>query len=224
MKQMPRVLDFVMDSKDPQNLTPKEVKEWWENQQANNYFTDKVFSFSRPELIQKFNLNKDSKILELGPGYGRETSQFLKITDNVCGLEISKTAAERLQKEFPKAEFKEFDGVNLPYPDDSFDLIYSCFVLQHMSKESAKKVLIESIRVLKKGGCFLHEFLSEPYCADKGNEHYSGGLSGMYNNGYTQDELLDLVKELDLNLVFLQEYECHESRGPVYNLWLSCRK
>ena len=44
-------------------------------------------------------------------------------------------------------------GESLPYPDESFDIIYSANVLEHTQRPA--QVLSESVRVLKRGG-ILH--------------------------------------------------------------------
>lgn len=50
----------------------------------------------------------------------------------------------------PKDIIKNAVGENLPFEDNSFDLIYSTNVLEHVN--NPKKVISESLRVLKKGG------------------------------------------------------------------------
>lgn len=55
----------------------------------------------------------------------------------------------------PHDVVREATGEAIPYPDDSFDIVYSSNVLEHVGDPAA--VLAESIRVLKPGGtlCFV---------------------------------------------------------------------
>jgi ubiquinone/menaquinone biosynthesis C-methylase UbiE len=44
------------------------------------------------------------------------------------------------------------DGTRLPFRDESFDLVYSLLVLQHLSKKNGKLLLYEIARILRPGG------------------------------------------------------------------------
>lgn len=60
------------------------------------------------------------------------------------------------------AEFRSFDGVNLPWEDASFDLVYSRQVFEHVRHPDA--AVQDIARVLKPGGAFLGSLSNlEPY-------------------------------------------------------------
>ncbi|MCP3684504.1 MAG: class I SAM-dependent methyltransferase [bacterium] len=218
--------DFEIESNDPKNLTPEGAKIWWEKKQREDYFGQKVmgeahFHFSKPELIAKMGLTKESRILEIGCGYGRETLKFCEISDNVFGIDISQTAADLTKKHCPEATTMSFDGTRIPFPDGTIDFAYNCFVIQHMSKENAKALIKDTMRVLKPGGKFLYEFFGGNYCAGEGRETYSGGLEGMYNNGYTQDEIRKLLTELGVFIEYIKENQV--IADGTTNLWVCGR-
>ena len=48
-----------------------------------------------------------------------------------------------------------YDGSTIPYPDSTFDFVFSCNVLEHVAQRD--KLLAEIRRVLKPGGLFVHE-------------------------------------------------------------------
>ena len=64
MTERSEVVDFVIESSDPRNLTLQQVQRWWEDQQKNNYFVDKYYNFYQPELITELNLTKESYLLK----------------------------------------------------------------------------------------------------------------------------------------------------------------
>ena len=116
--------DTIINSQDPNNLTEKQCKKWWDNfVTKNNYFTAYSFGFSQPKLYAKIPLNKESKILEMGCGYGRQISQFCKISDNVYGIDVAEGAKILTEKYCPKAKVKVYDGVTIPFEDNFFDFI-----------------------------------------------------------------------------------------------------
>ena len=69
------------------------------------------------------------------------------------GVDISSYAVNRAKKKFPKIEFITGDIYKLPFKDETFDLVYSMFVIEHVTEP--EKVLVEAIRVLKNGGFFI---------------------------------------------------------------------
>ena len=65
-------------------------------------------------------------------------------------------AAYRVCRELKApADFVVSDGRNLPFPDASFDVVYSYSVLQHFSKEDARDCIREAARVTRPGGTVL---------------------------------------------------------------------
>ena len=95
---------------------------------------------------------------------------------------MSTTTAFQTEVEPPQEEKVQ----QLPFPDGSFDFVYSCFVIQHMSKNSAKDFLREVVRVLKPQGKALMEFFGDPNYFHPSGDRYSGipDKGGMFNNAY----------------------------------------
>ncbi len=105
-----------------------------------------------PEIKFLFDYaKKGDKVLDLGCGNGR-FCQFLKGTD-YTGADISSGLIKEAKKRHPKLEFIEADALNLPFSDNSFDVVLSIAVLHHIpSKELRIRFLKEARRVLKEKG------------------------------------------------------------------------
>jgi SAM-dependent methyltransferase len=177
----------------------REWYKWWIDQ-APTYFTDKVWVFSRPDLIDKLNIGKETKVLEIGFGYGRELFNFCRLSDRVAGVELTgwacKSVAEELDGRGASPFLKPYDGMNLPFKDNTLDVIYSCFVIQHMSKAHAETLIGEALRTLAPGGKILFEFFGDPAFTKEGEDVFSDGVDGkMYNNGYTIDEICGMLNK-----------------------------
>ena len=56
----------------------------------------------------------------------------------------------------PKADLNS-DCTNLPYKDNSVDVIESYHMIEHVTPQMAKNIIKESKRVLKPGGIFIIE-------------------------------------------------------------------
>lgn len=204
-----------------------DTKDWWEKKIKDSYFKKFKFEFSRPDLIQKFNL-KDKHILEIGFGYGRELSQFCKLSDNVYGIEISPEAIKLATKKLTELgisnmpKFGVYDGINTSHNDLMFNFIYSCFVMQHMSKENAINLIKNSINRLSKDGKILFEFFGHPnYIAGIGDDIFSGSSeTGMYNNAYTIEEIERAVEKADGKIEWIEDWNVAEEGLKFKNYWV----
>lgn len=100
------------------------------------------------------------KILDLGCGSGVITRELAKqvYPGQVIGVDISRTLidkgdrvyAERGQNHPENISFQEGSVYNLPFPDNSFDVVYARLLFQHLS--NPLDALSNILRVLKPGG------------------------------------------------------------------------
>ncbi|QQS46892.1 MAG: class I SAM-dependent methyltransferase [Acidobacteriota bacterium] len=96
-------------------------------------------------------------LLEIGCGAGRMTRHLAGIFGRVAGVDVSgemiRQAGERLQG-IENVSLQETSGFDFSeFPDESFDLILSAYVFQHVpSVEVIESNLRDAWRVLKPGG------------------------------------------------------------------------
>ena len=99
--------------------------------------------------ILKRHAKDAEKILDLGCCEGTRL-KYLADSKKGVGVDISGKAINIAQKSYPNLEFIRANLEILPFEDNTFDLVYSAFVLEHL--ENPEKVILEAIRVTKKGG------------------------------------------------------------------------
>ena len=100
-------------------------------------------------------LAADSAVLELGCGAGRLCGLLAERCVAVVGVDISPAmleAAKVLHPERPSLRYVLTDGVRLPFPRASFDLIISYAALQHVDPSLARGALHQIRRALKPDG------------------------------------------------------------------------
>lgn len=73
----------------------------------------------------------------------------------VVGIDVSEKMVEIAKEENPNSEVKLMDATNLELKSNSFDAIFSFYVLEHLKPESFSQAIDEIKRVIKPGGYFL---------------------------------------------------------------------
>jgi ubiquinone/menaquinone biosynthesis C-methylase UbiE len=94
--------------------------------------------------------------LDLGCGNGRLYTQVRSKHATYTGVDNSRELLRIARERNPEAEFVEADVLHLPFPDQSFDVIYSFAVIHHIpGKDNQKQFFREVSRVLKPNGTCL---------------------------------------------------------------------
>ncbi len=94
-------------------------------------------------------------VLDVGCNTGYGTKRFLGVARRVVGVDVSERAIEvaRASASDGRPEFLVIDGLTLPFPDDSFDLVVSFQVIEHI--EDPVPYLREIRRVARPGATVL---------------------------------------------------------------------
>lgn len=83
--------------------------------------------------------------------------------------------------------FQKGDAVKLDFPDETFDLVISNYVYHNITGKNKQTLLLESLRVLKKGGSFvIHDLMSKARYGDM--DAFVSKLKAM---GYEEVRLID---------------------------------
>jgi ubiquinone/menaquinone biosynthesis C-methylase UbiE len=110
--------------------------------------------YATKRLIEKLNISSDDKILEIGCGTGNTARFIHSLTSaNIVGIDIDDAmivkAKKTTSKNQQKLKFMIGSGDNIPFDDNSFDVIISEGTTFFME---TKKALKEYYRVLKPTG------------------------------------------------------------------------
>jgi SAM-dependent methyltransferase len=109
------------------------------------------------------------RILEVGSGLGYVMQAAAERFEpaSVVGLDVAPTMIAKGKQRFvrdgvvdARLEFSLYDGVTIPYDDNSFDLVYSVASLQHIPKCYAYNLFFEINRILKPSGFAALHMLS----------------------------------------------------------------
>jgi len=97
-------------------------------------------------------LNKDKRILEIGSGKGTMVNYLSKQGYDIIGTEINEKYISFAKNNF-SIKLKKMSGENIKFKDNSFDLVISFDVFEHIP--NSDKHLQEVKRVLKPKGHYL---------------------------------------------------------------------
>jgi ubiquinone/menaquinone biosynthesis C-methylase UbiE len=101
-----------------------------------------------------FRSTGDQDVLEIGVGLGTDHVQFARAGARLTGIDLTEKGVElvrrRLMLEGLSSDLRTADAEQLPFPDQSFDVVYSWGVLHHTP--DTPRAVREAIRVLRPGG------------------------------------------------------------------------
>lgn len=147
----------------------QEVRAYWNSHPCGTQFTelewgskkffDEVERFrydTQPFMrkLMEFDNFRGKDLLEIGCGLGTDLLQFARAGAVVTGVDLTPASIELVQRRFALEGIpltaRVADAENLPFPDASFDVVYSFGVLHHTP--NTQKSIDEVRRVLKPGG------------------------------------------------------------------------
>jgi SAM-dependent methyltransferase len=125
----------------------------------------------------------ETKILEVGCGTGNNVWYLAREGFDLSGIDASPEAISyaqhRLDEEKVDADLRVGDFTQLPYPDNTFDLVFDRAALTNCGLSFARKAVSEIFRVLVPSG----QFFINPYSS----EHTSAKSGRLVDDNLTVD-------------------------------------
>ncbi len=176
------------------------------------------------ELIRQY-APSDADILELGAGPTNKTTAVLASLGTVTGLDIDPAVRENIHCQ----QAVVYDGVTIPLETDSFDLVVSNYLCEHI--EHPLELTREIFRVLRPGGRYifrtpnLYHYVSVvAKCTPHWFHHrIANRVRGLaedshepyptYHRMNTRHSCLNMLAEAGLRVEVLRLIECEPSYG-----------
>jgi 2-polyprenyl-6-hydroxyphenyl methylase/3-demethylubiquinone-9 3-methyltransferase len=138
---------------------------WWDPEQPMNLLQTVVnpgrvgfFAAKAREL----GLGAGQSALEVGCGGGILCEEIARMGFHTTGVDPSPAAlavaAAHAKKSGLTIDYREGFGEKLPFPAASFEVVFCCDVLEHVS--DLNQVVSEIARVLKPGGTFFYDTIN----------------------------------------------------------------
>lgn len=167
-------------------------------------------AFSVPKIdwfCDTLGIGPNDSVLDVGAGTGMFTYWWSRRIANVTGLELSENMIER--SAVPEL-LQVGDAYDLPFPDDSFDIVFSASLLHHL--ERPVDALREMRRVARRGVAVIEPNRNHPPMAAFGV--VSSVCRGLLS--YSRSSMRDLADQSGLTLRGLRLHGyLYENRSPT---------
>jgi ubiquinone/menaquinone biosynthesis C-methylase UbiE len=127
-------------------------REWFEKVENHRYNVEPFI-----HSVAQFTRHRGKRLLEVGVGAGTDHLQWARAGTKCFGVDLTDaaitTTRERLALYGLTSTLQRVDAEILPFPDASFDVVYSWGVIHHSNQPKA--IISEIRRVLRPGGVFI---------------------------------------------------------------------
>ncbi len=179
--------------------------------------------------FNKLDIKPDDRILDIGCGEGRHTIKACQQNKTFCvgadfGFENLVTTKEKLKfhQDFNDIFCKNFelscmDVTNLPFCNNSFDIVICSEVLEHITDD--KKAMAELVRILKPGKILavsVPRFWPEKICWLLSDEYFNANMGHV--RIYKESSLIKNIESTGVKHFAL--HHAHSIHAPFW--WLKC--
>jgi len=179
-------------------------------------FLHVIREYEYKKVVERFS--PGIRILEIGGGTGYQAKRLMEDGFVVDSVDIP-TSNFAGQLEFP---VQPYDGRNIPFPDGSFDVVFSSNVLEHVLDLSYLQA--EMKRVLKPGGYCVHLMPTGAWRFWTNIAHYTeliqrllGLAPRLLPKGFSKPALSDAVSVLRLMASTAKHYAVVPRHGETVN-------
>jgi len=151
-----QIASFILP--DEGNLDKKTVDSFGVEWNRFSEFTDadlKLAGDQYFDIVDSSVIGPDSTVLDIGCGTGRWSKYLSPKVRSIESIDPSAAvvAASRLTRDFPNIRVTQAGVDNIPFPDNSFDFVFSLGVMHHVP--DTRQAIQKAVSKLRSGGHFL---------------------------------------------------------------------
>ncbi len=182
--------EYIIDTLEYYDNNAENYKKVWLNDFTKNY------DFKIPNIFLSY-ISKDSHILDLGCGTGRDSKYFIDKGYPVTSIDGSYKMC-KIARKLLNTDVEQINFLDINYKEE-FEGIFACASLLHLSNEDLLIVLKKISSALKKNGILYTCF------------KYGDGTridNGRFYNDMTEEKFIKLInniKELKILKIWLTE-------------------
>jgi len=161
----PTIYSGPMPGAAPSAALKDEVRDFWNSDPCGSRYLQSSEDFAAHALVRyalephipafaQFASSRGMRVLEIGVGMGADYLEWLKAGARATGIDLSYSSLTQARRRCELAgyapDLQVSDAEHLPFPANSFDVVYSYGVMHHSA--DTQRCLHEAWRVLKPGG------------------------------------------------------------------------
>lgn len=193
-------------------------------------YRHKIESSFLKKTLEKIGKNSKIKVLDVACGTGRmlETVKNANQSLEYYGLDTSKSLTKKLKEKAKKIDIKVNiklgDATEIPFDDNTFDLVYTYHLTWHLPPKIQKKIILEMLRVVKKEGYIVFDILNSTFLWEKIKIMFKlKKTEGMYKMSVS--EVKNFLSDSDYTLEKLLDFPIKNSIiYSIFNLINKFRK
>jgi 2-polyprenyl-6-hydroxyphenyl methylase/3-demethylubiquinone-9 3-methyltransferase len=145
---------------------------WWDERSPlaclHTSLNPARFPYFRQVLVERLGWDaRGKRALDVGCGGGSLSEEFARLGCDVVGVDPSVNSLATARAHATAAgltiDYRQGAGEELPVEDASFDIVYCCDVLEHVT--SVPTVVAEIARVLRPGGVFFYDTVNRTFAS-----------------------------------------------------------
>jgi len=212
------------------------VKRWFNDTGQVSHYSDEFHD--GPTAAERHLLHTlpgGGSVLDVGCGTGRISVYLAERGYQVTGIDVSEAllsvARDFARKRSLDIHFLQTEGITLPFPDNSFDILIGFKILCYIPTRALRhEYLTEFYRVLKPGGtCVITQnIVPDEYLDDAQDEHFRSSPAAQfgilekgdtfpmgrgYVHWFTEGDLLSEIKNTNFVLELFDTDENHGGAG-----------
>jgi len=162
----------------------------WSQIRAEDWWMDPFFEPMFEAAADSLTPVTGQRLLHLGCSLGVKTETLRRLGFEATGVDINADRLRKAAASWPNARFVRASVESLPFPDQSFDTVFSFSVLQLVSPA---RTIAEAARVVRPGGrvVFMENLLGHPMA--QGYRALSRLLGWRYSQFEAPQRHLDLA-------------------------------
>jgi SAM-dependent methyltransferase len=179
--------------------------------------------------FDRLRVGRGTRFIDVGAGAGRHSYEAFRRGAVVTAYDMDEVElkgvddmfrAIELENQVPpggSAEIRVGDILDMPYADDSFDVVLASEILEHVPQDD--RAISELVRVLAPGGILaitVPRWLPERICWALSDEYHAN--EGGHIRIFKADELRDKVA--GHGMTFTHQHHAHALHSPYW--WLKC--
>lgn len=184
-----------------------------------NFFAEKFKGIGarKADIDRAFDLNtsKNSALLELGCGNGRDAEYILTKTDHYIGVDASSGLSDIAKKTLPDVDFRCEDMEKVDFPPNSFGVIFAFASFLHLPKESLGTMIEKCHHWLVEGGIL---YISVKHADNYEEKMVDDEVAPRYFYYYSADDIKELARDFSVS------YETLTKKGKTVWLEIALKK